>query len=203
VPFDCAFATCATLRLAINPAIAVAKTKNAMVCLCSFYTIVGNSKFMLKSVIVGLTASVLVAITATTLVASFHTMGEIISTAAAQQNTTTAISSPNMNTTFYLFTAEHDGVNLTKTGIESDAYSPDSIIVNRGDIVVIHFYNVDATDRHTFTLGTPYNVNVDLAAGKHSIFSFKANNEGVFGFFCKYHPAMIGHLVVLPPLSTA
>lgn len=90
-----------------------------------------------------------------------------------------------MNTTFYLFTANHEGVNLTKTGVESDAYSPDSIIVNRGDIVVIHC------------------VNVDLAAGQHSIFSFKANNEGVFGFFCKYHPAMIGHLVVLPPLSTA
>jgi len=138
------------------------------ICLCSFYTIVGNSKLMMhKSVIVGLTALVLVAMTATTLVASFHTMSKIISTAAAQQITTTATSSPNMNTTFYLFTAEHDGVNLTKTGIEPDAYSPDSIIVNRGDIVVIHFYNVDATDRHTFTLGTPYNVKVDLAAGQH------------------------------------
>jgi len=155
---------------------------------------------MQKLVVVGFTALLLTAITATSL---GQTITKIISTAAAQQNTTTAISSPNMNTTFYLFTANHDGVNLTKTGIEPDAYSPDSIIVNRGDIVVIHFYNVDATDRHTFTLGTPYNVNVDLAAGKHSIFSFKANNEGVFGFFCKYHPAMIGHLVVLPPLSTA
>jgi len=158
---------------------------------------------MLKSVIVGMTASVLLAIIATTLGAPFQTMSKIISTAAAEQNTTTAISSPNMNTTFYLFTANHEGVNLTKTGVESDAYSPDSIIVNRGDIVVIHFYNVDKTDRHTFTVGKPYNVNVDLAAGQHSIFSFKANNEGVFGFFCKYHPAMIGHLVVLPPLSTA
>jgi plastocyanin len=158
---------------------------------------------MSKIVTLGLTASVLVAITATILGAPFQTMSKIISTAAAQQNTAAAISSPNMNTTFYLFTAEHDGVNSTKTGIEPDAYSPDSIIVNRGDIVVIHFYNVDATDRHTFTLGTPFNVNVDLAAGQHSIFSFKANSEGVFGFFCKYHPAMIGHLVVLPPLSTA
>src|SRR5436309_4085611 len=158
---------------------------------------------MLKSVIVGLTASVLVAITATTLVASFHTMSKIISTAAAQQNTTTAVSSPNMNTTFYLFTAEHDGVNLTKTGIESDAYSPDSIIVNRGDIVFIHFYNVDATDRHTFTLGAPYNVNIDLLPGQHSTFSFKADHEGVFGFFCKYHPTMTGHIAVLPPLSAA
>jgi len=158
---------------------------------------------MPKLVIVGLTALLVTAMTATTLVAPFQTMGKIISTIAAQQNTTTAISSPNMNTTFYLFTAEHDGVNLTKTGIEPDAYSPDSIIVNRGDIVVIHFYNVDATDRHTFTPGKPYNVNIDLAPGQHSTFTFKANQEGVFGFFCKYHPTMTGHIAVLPSLSPA
>jgi plastocyanin len=130
------------------------------------------------------------------------TMSKVVPVAAIQQNVTMA-TSPNANTTFYLFTANHEGVNEAKTGIEPDAYSLETITVNRGDTVIIHFYNVDPTDRHTFTLGTPYNVNVDLAAGQHATFFFKADHEGVFGFFCKYHPAMVGHLAVLPPLSTS
>ena len=152
-------------------------------------------------VIVGLT--VLLVVTTTIAGAPFVTMSKVLPASAAQQNTTMVTSSPNANTTFYLFTANHDGVNQTKTGIEPDAYSTDTITVNRGDTVIIHFYNVDPTDRHTFTLGTPYNVSVDLAAGQHSTFSFKADHEGIFGFFCKYHPAMVGHLAVLPPTSTA
>ena len=150
-------------------------------------------------VIVALTVLLLV----TTIVGTpFMTMSKVVPVAAIQQNVTMA-TSPNANTTFYLFTANHEGVNEAKTGIEPDAYSLETITVNRGDTVIIHFYNVDPTDRHTFTLGTPYNVNVDLAAGQHATFFFKADHEGVFGFFCKYHPAMVGHLAVLPPLSTS
>ena len=140
----------------------------------------------IKAVIVSLIALLLLVAT-TSAVSSIPlvTISRIISVAVAQQDTIPATSSsPNTNTdTFYLFTAEHDGVNTTKTGIEPDTYSPESLIVNKGDIVVVQFYNVDATDRHTFTLGAPYNVNVDLAPGQHSTFTFRAGHGGVFGFF--------------------
>jgi plastocyanin len=161
----------------------------------------------LKTVIVSSIALLLlVATTSAVSSIALVTMSKIkiISVAVAQQDIIPATpSSSNTYTTFYLFTAEHNGVNTTKTGIEPDTYSPESLMVNKGDIVVIHFYNVDATDRHTFTLGAPYNVNIDLAPGQYSTFTFRADHEGVFGFFCKYHPTMTGHLAVLPTLSAA
>jgi hypothetical protein len=55
-----------------------------------------------------------------------------------------------------LFSAEHEGVNETKLGIPPDTYSPDVLEVTEGGNVTIHFYNLDTTDRHTFTMGAPY-----------------------------------------------
>jgi hypothetical protein len=91
---------------------------------------------MPKIVILGLTAVLIVATTAIISGSPFTIMRKIISVAAAQQNTTTATSA-NTNTAFYLFTANHEGVNKTKTGIELDAYSPETFTVNRCDRVVI------------------------------------------------------------------
>jgi plastocyanin len=103
---------------------------------------------------------------------------------------------------FYLFSAEHEGVNETKLGIPPDTYSPDLLEVTEGDNVTIHFYNLDTTDRHTFTMGSPYNINEDLLPGTNATFTFKAADEGVFRFYCTYHqPIMSGQLVVLPPPS--
>jgi plastocyanin len=101
---------------------------------------------------------------------------------------------------FYLFSAEHEGVNETKLGIPPDTFSPDVLEVTEGDNVTVHFYNLDTTDRHTFTIGAPYNINEDLLPGTNATFTFKAGDEGVFRFYCTYHqPVMSGQLVVLPP----
>jgi len=83
--------------------------------------------------------------------------------------------------------------------IPPDTYSPDVLEVTEGDNVTIHFYNLDTTDRHTFTMGAPYNINEDLLPGTNATFTFKAADEGVFRFYCTYHqPTMSGQLVVLP-----
>ena len=122
---------------------------------------------------------------------------------AIAQNATTITSVPtaasSSNKIFYLFSAEHEGVNETKLEIPPDTYSPDLLEVTEGDNVTIHFYNLDTTDRHTFTMGAPYNINEDLLPGTNATFSFKAADEGVFRFYCTYHqPTMSGQLVVLP-----
>jgi plastocyanin len=132
---------------------------------------------------------------------------------ALAQTTSTTTTTPTATTTqlapasssnkiFYLFSAEHEGVNETKLGIPPDTYSPDLLEVTEGDNITIHFYNLDTTDRHTFTMGAPYNINEDLLPGTNATFTFKAADEGVFRFYCTYHqPVMSGELVVLPPPS--
>ena len=132
---------------------------------------------------------------------------------AVAQTTSTTTTTPTATTTqlapasssnkiFYLFSAEHEGVNETKLGIPPDTYSPDLLEVTEGDNITIHFYNLDTTDRHTFTMGAPYNINEDLLPGTNATFTFKAADEGVFRFYCTYHqPVMSGELVVLPPPS--
>jgi plastocyanin len=132
---------------------------------------------------------------------------------AIAQTTSTTTTTPTATTTqlapasssnkiFYLFSAEHEGVNETKLGIPPDTYSPDLLEVTEGDNITIHFYNLDTTDRHTFTMGAPYNINEDLLPGTNATFTFKAADEGVFRFYCTYHqPVMSGELVVLPPPS--
>ncbi len=101
---------------------------------------------------------------------------------------------------FYLFTDEIEGINETKLGIPADYYIPSIFVANKGDSITMHFYNLDADDRHTFTIGEPYNINEDLAPMHNATFTFKAGNEGVYRFYCTYHqPTMTGQLIVLPP----
>jgi nitrous oxide reductase len=73
--------------------------------------------------------------------------------------------------------------------------------VNKGDNVTVHFYNVDPVtdERHSFTIGAPYNVDADIAFGESDVVSFIANHEGIFQYYCKYHlPVMAGQLQVVP-----
>ncbi|HYA83495.1 MAG TPA: cupredoxin domain-containing protein [Candidatus Bathyarchaeia archaeon] len=101
---------------------------------------------------------------------------------------------------FYLFTDEIEGINETKLGMPADYYIPSIFVANKGDSITMHFYNLDADDRHTFTIGAPYNINEDVAPQHNATFTFKAGNEGVFRFYCTYHqPTMTGQLIVLPP----
>ena len=83
-----------------------------------------------------------------------------------------------------------------------DQYSTEQIIVNKGDTVNVHFYNlepVETQEHHTFTLnGEPYDVNLDINAGESDTVSFVAEESGIFQYVCTYHePTMTGTLVVL------
>jgi plastocyanin len=111
------------------------------------------------------------------------TTGSITSSnTTSTQSTSSAASSSTSNKIFYLFSAEHEGVNQTKLGIPPDKFSPDDLEVNEGDNVTINFYNLDTTDRHTFTIGPPYNINEDLLPGTNATFTFKATDDGIYRF---------------------
>jgi len=119
--------------------------------------------------------------------------------------TTTATTIPTLTTPgvkeFYLFTAEIPDVAEEKLKVAGDAFSIPTMIVNKGDNVTVHFYNVDPVtdERHSFTIGAPYNVDVDIAFGESDVVSFMADREGIFQYYCKYHlPVMVGQLQVVP-----
>ena len=102
---------------------------------------------------------------------------------------------------FYVFTSEIEGVDEEKLKVAGDAFSVNTLVANKGDKVTVHFYNVDPVkeERHSFTVGDPYAVNIDLGFAESGNATFTADNVGVFPFYCKYHlPVMEGQLVVLP-----
>jgi len=113
---------------------------------------------------------------------------------------------PSMSTpgekTFYIFTSEVDNVDYeNKLKIAGDSFSVHTLVVNKGDKVTIHFYNVDDNKsvRHNFIIGDPYKVNIDLGFGQNGNATFTADKTGVFTYYCSYHlPVMTGQLVVLP-----
>ncbi len=117
----------------------------------------------------------------------------------------------NASKVFNIYNTNVLGFNETKgihqAGLESDQFSLQTIIVNQGDRVVIHFYNMEAPtgDRHSFTMAfyngphAPYNVDIDVAPGQNGTAAFVANQPGIYLYACKYHyPSMVGQLVVLP-----
>ena len=133
---------------------------------------------------------------------------------AQQQNNTTVTTTQSImpatsNKTFYVFTAEVEGLNETTARIAGDIYTLPVIAVNRGDSVTVHFYNTEPTEeetveRHSFTIDAqPYRVNIDIAPGESGNATFTADQEGIFPYYCIYHlPTMTGQLVVLPPQSS-
>jgi plastocyanin len=126
-------------------------------------------------------------------------------TGANLTTTATVATVPTLTTPglkeFYLFTAEIPDVAEEKLKVAGDAFSIPTMIVNKGDNVTVHFYNVDPVtdERHSFTIGTPYNVDADIAFGESAVVSFMADHEGIFQYYCKYHlPVMVGQLQVVP-----
>jgi plastocyanin len=112
---------------------------------------------------------------------------------------------PSMSTpgekTFYVFTSEIENVDENKLKVAGDSYSVHTLVANKGDKVTVNFYNVDdvQTERHSFTIGDPYKVDIDLGFGQNGNATFTADQTGVFTFYCRYHlPVMTGQLVVLP-----
>ena len=112
---------------------------------------------------------------------------------------------PSMSTpgekTFYVFTAEVENVDENKLKIAGDSFDVKTLAVNKGDKVTVKFYNVDEvqTERHSFTIGDPYKVDIDVGFAENGTARFTADQTGVFTYYCKYHlPVMTGQLVVLP-----
>ncbi len=107
--------------------------------------------------------------------------------------------------TFYLFTTVL-GFNDTQAGIvfgtsiPHDYFAPDRITVNRGDNIVIRYYNTeDEPEDHTFTMTySKYNFDSTLHFQQVMNFNFTADTPGVFTYRCTLHePTMTGYLVVL------
>ena len=121
-------------------------------------------------------------------------------------NATTPLGKiPSMSTpgekTFYIFTSEIANVAEEKLKVAGDYYSLPTIVANKGDKVTVKFYNVDdvKTERHSFTIGDPYKVDIDLGFAQNGNATFTADQTGVFTFYCRYHlPVMTGQLLVLP-----
>ncbi len=122
--------------------------------------------------------------------------------------------------TFYLFDGNLPFSERTFYNIPHDTFVPDTITVDKGDHVVIHYINIeDAPESHTFTMNMPYtfdatlygnatqqgvvstypNVgNVILSQGQNATITFTANWAGTFPYYCTYHqPTMTGYLVVI------
>jgi plastocyanin len=120
---------------------------------------------------------------------------------ASNQSSVTEISAPGLKTNeYYIFTQELNA-DEEKLGVSVAVYTLTNIIVHMGDNVTIHFYNTadDVSDRHTFSVQSPYKMNYDLAGGENKTFTFKADTVGGFTYYCTYDlPSMIGHLEVLP-----
>ena len=120
-------------------------------------------------------------------------------------NLSSAATIPSLSTPgekeFYVFTSEIEGVDEEKLKVAGDAFAVNTLVANKGDKVTVHFYNVDPVkeERHSFTIGDPYKVNIDVAFAESGNTTFTADNTGVFPFYCAYHlPVMAGQLVVLP-----
>ncbi len=123
-----------------------------------------------------------------------------MTTAAGPSGTIPSMSTPGEKT-FYVFTAEVANVDEEKLKLPGDSFSVNTLVVNKGDKVTVHFYNVDehTTVRHAFTIGDPYKVDIDVGFAGNGEATFTADHSGVFTYYCKYHlPVMAGQLVVLP-----
>ena len=125
---------------------------------------------------------------------------------ANMSNTSASLAKiPSMSTpgekTFYIFTSEFQNVDEKKLKVAGDSFSVHTFVVNKGDKVTVNFYNVDdvKTERHSFTIGDPYKVDIDLGFAQNGNATFTADQSGIFPYYCKYHlPVMTGQLLVLP-----
>jgi plastocyanin len=114
-----------------------------------------------------------------------------------------AITQPAQEREIYLFSEVDENINEEMLGIPPDKFSSDLIVVNQGDSVEIHFYNlepVETQEKHSFTIAAAqYQMHYDVEAGENVEIEFVAGEAGVYEYVCVYHmPTMQGKMVVLP-----
>ena len=105
----------------------------------------------------------------------------------------------------YLFPVELP-FNDTVAGIPHYVFNPSMIVVNKGDTVLIHFYQY-TDEHHSFTLAAPYSKDVTLPEATplgnptnipKTDITFSAGTAGFFVYHCKFHPpTMTGRLQVI------
>jgi plastocyanin len=102
---------------------------------------------------------------------------------------------------FYIFSEVEESIEEEALGIPPDQFSLQEIVVNKGDKVTIHFYNLEpeeTEEKHSFTMYEPYEMHHDVEAGRSAVITLVANESGIFEYQCVYHiPTMKGNLVVL------
>ncbi len=83
--------------------------------------------------------------------------------------------------------------------------NPERVTVNKGDTVTFYLTNLERAEdeTHGFTVDD-YNVHASLEPGKTVSLTFKADNEGVFPYYCTefcsaLHLEMMGYLMVKDP----
>ena len=82
----------------------------------------------------------------------------------------------------------------------SFTFSPDQIVVNQGDKVILHFIGVQGAHHVVSVEGVD---TFELARGQIHTVSFTANNPGTITYFCHVHmPNMVGQILVLPKASS-
>ena len=116
----------------------------------------------------------------------------------------TRVSPTPQTRDFYLFGVDQSFNSSLASGLKADyAFSSSVITVNKGDSLVIHFYN-PTDENHTFTIGSPYANDAFVAAHPtdqspvhNATITINANQAGIFPFHCRFHmPSMSGSLVV-------
>jgi hypothetical protein len=112
----------------------------------------------------------------------------------------TAMADPQTRK-FYLFSEVDENIDEDRLGISPDKFSLREITVNNGDLVVIHFYNLEqeeTQERHTFSMIETYQMHYDINAGEDRIIEFVADKSRTFQYQCVcLMSTMAGNLVVL------
>jgi hypothetical protein len=100
--------------------------------------------------------------------------------------------------TFHIFTSEIEGKEKLK--LENSFYI-NSPAVKKGDKVTVNFYNENSVrqERHSFTIGDPYKVDIDIAFAENDDVTLTANNPTTNQYYSKKHqPLLAGQVLALP-----
>jgi hypothetical protein len=102
--------------------------------------------------------------------------------------------------TFHIFASEIEGKEQLRL---ENLFHINSLAVEKGDMIAVNFYDVDLDparqERHSFTIGDPYKVDIDIAFAENGDVTLTANNQTVNQYYSKNHqPLLAGQVLALP-----